>query len=60
MILAKIWYKTHNNKVLFIVKAYKTWQQYLKNDKHNVFILMNYNNFCYFIDIKNSSFCQVY
>lgn len=37
----KIWYKTHNNRFLPIVEAYKTLQHYLKNCNYEVFILTN-------------------
>ena len=56
MILAKTWYKIHNNKILTIIKAFKTLHYYLKSCKHKVFILTNYNNLRYFINIKNLSF----
>ena len=45
MIPAKTQYKTHDNKLLAIVKAFNTWKYYLKGFQHKVFILTNYNNF---------------
>ena len=59
MILTKTWYKTHNGKLLAIVKAFKIWRHYLKGCKHKVLIFTDYNNFCCFIDIKNLSSRQV-
>ena len=46
MISAKTWYKTHNDELLAIIKAYKTWHHYLKGYKHKVFILTDYINLC--------------
>ena len=59
MILAETWYKTHNGKFLVIVKVFKTWHHYLKGCKYEVFVLTDYNNFCYFMDTKSLSFRQV-
>ena len=52
MILVKIEYKIYNSKIFAIIEKFKTWHDYLKNCKHKVFILINYNNFYYFINIK--------
>ena len=60
IIPAKTWYKTYNGKLLAIVKAFKTWQHYLEGCKYKVFVLINYNNLCRFMDIKSLSFCQVW
>ena len=59
MIAAGTRYKTHNAKLLAIVKAFKTYCHYLEGCKYKVFVLTNYNNLQRFIDIKNLSFCQV-
>lgn len=59
MILAKTRYKTYNGELLAIVEAFKTWRHYLKGCKYKVFVLINYNNLCQFMDIKSLSFCQV-
>ena len=56
MIFAKIRYKTYKGKLLAIIKVFKTWKHYLKGYKYEVFILTDYNNFQYFIDIKILSF----
>ena len=60
MIPAKTWYKTHDGEFLPIVEAFKTWRHYLKGCKHKVFILIDHNNLCQFMDIKNLSSCQVH
>ena len=59
MISAKTWYKTHNSKLLAIVKAFKTWRHYLKGCKHELFVLMDHNNLRCFMDTKNLSSRQV-
>ena len=59
MIPIKTWYKTHNSELLPIVKAFKTWQHYLKSCKYNVLVLNNHNNLRHFIDTKILSFRQV-
>ena len=59
MIPAKTWYKTHNDELLAIVEAFKTWRHYLEGCKHKVLALTNYNNLCHFIDIKSLSFRQI-
>ena len=52
MIPAKTWYKTHNSKLLAIVKVFKIWRHYLESCKHKVLVFTNHNNFCRFMDIK--------
>ena len=59
MILAETRYKSHNNKFLAIIEAFKTWKHYLKRSQHEVFVLTNYNNLCQFINIKSLSPRQV-
>ena len=60
MILAETWYKTHNIKFLAIVEAFKTWRHYLKSYKYKVFVFIDHNNFCHFMDTKSLSSRQVY
>ena len=55
MISVEIQYKTHDAKLLAIVKAFKTWRHYLKGCKHEVLILTNHNNLRRFMDTKNLS-----
>ena len=56
MILIKIKYKTHNDKIFIIVKILKIWYYNLKSYKYEVFILINYNNLYYFINTKSLNF----
>ena len=60
IIFVKTWYKTYNNEFLAIVKAFKTWQHYLKDCKYEILILTDHNNFYRFINIKSLSFRQVH
>lgn len=47
MILAKTCYKTHDREYLPIVKAFKTWRNYLVGCKHEVLVYTDYsNNLC--------------
>ena len=59
MILPETRYKTHNGKLLAIVKAFKTWRYYLESCKHKLLILTDHNIFCHFTDTKSLSFRQV-
>ena len=58
-ISVKIWYKTHNPKLLAIFEIFKIWEQYLEDSKHKVLIPTNHNNFYQFMDAKSLSFTQV-
>ncbi len=44
MILVEIWYEIHNGELLAIVEAFKTWKYYLKDCKHQVLMLIDYND----------------
>ena len=59
MISAETWYETHNSEFSAIVKVFKTWQHYLKDCKHEVLVLTDYNNLCQFMDTKSLSSKQV-
>ena len=59
MIPIEIWYKTYNNKLLAIIKAFKTWYHYLEGCKHGVLIFTDYNNLRRFMDTKSLSSRQV-
>ena len=59
MIPAKTQYKTHNGKLLVIGKVFKTWRNYLKSCKHEVFILTDHNKLRRFMDTKSLSSRQV-
>ncbi len=60
MIPAETWYKTHDGKLLAIVKVFKTWRHYLKDCKHKVLMLIDSNNFQHFMDTKSWSSWQVH
>ena len=59
MIPVKTRYEMHNNKLLAIVKAFKTWSHYLKGGKHKVFVFTDHNNLWQFMNTKSLSSCQV-
>ena len=44
MINTKLNYKTHNDKLLIIIKVFKYWRYYLKGNKESIAIYLNYNN----------------
>ncbi len=46
MIPTETWYKTHNQELLAIVEAFKTWCHYLNKCKYKVFVLTDHNNLC--------------
>ena len=50
---------TEYDKLLVIVKAFKTWGHYFESYKHKILILTNYNNLFQFMNTKNLSFKQV-
>ena len=52
-------YKTYNAELLAIVEAFKIWRHNLEGCKHEVLILIDYNNLRQFMDTKNLSSCQV-
>ena len=56
MISAETRYKTHDQKLLAIIEAFKNWPHNLESYKYKVFVLINYNNFHRFMDAKNLSF----
>ena len=59
MIPVETQYETPYGKLLAIVEAFKTWRHYLKDCKHKVIILTDYNNLCCFMDTKSLSSRQV-
>ena len=52
-------YETHNDELLAIVEAFKTWKYYLESSWHEVLVLTNHNNLRQFINTKSLSFSQV-
>ena len=59
MILAKTPYEIHDGELLAIVEAFKTWRHYLEGCKHEVLVLIDYNNLRRFMDTKSLSSHQV-
>lgn len=59
MIPAKTWYKTHKQKLLAMIEAFKTWYHYLKDCKFEVLVFINHNNLDQFINTKSLSSRQV-
>ena len=59
MIPAKTRYKTYDDKLLAIVKAFKIEKHYLEGCKHKLLISTNQNNLCSFIDTKSLSCSQI-
>ncbi len=59
MIPAETRYKTHDQELLVIVEAFKTWRHYLEGYKYEVLVLTDYNNLRRFMDTKSLSSCQV-
>ena len=52
-------YKTHDNKLLAIVEAFKTWKHDLEGFRHEVLVLIDHNNLRQFMNTKSLSFRQV-
>ncbi len=59
MIPAKTWYKTHDQELLAIGEAFKTWCHYLEGYKYEVLVLTDHNNLRQFMDTKSLSSRQV-
>ena len=59
MIPAETRYKTHDQELLAIVEAFKTWRHYLEGCKFEVLVLTDHNNLRRFIDTKSLSSRQV-
>ena len=55
MILAETKYETHNDELLAIVEAFKTWKLYIEGFQFEVLMLINHNNFWQFMDKKSLS-----
>ena len=60
MIPAETRYETHDQELLAIVEAFKTWGHYLEGYKLEVFMLIDHNNLRWFMDTKSLSFKQVW
>ncbi len=59
IIPAGTWYKTHDEELLTIVEAFKTWRHYLEGCKYKVLVFTDHNNLRRFMDTKSLSSRQV-
>ena len=59
MIPAETCYETHDDDLLAIFEAFKTWKYYLEGCKHKVLVLIDYNKLRQFMDTKSMSSRQV-
>ena len=59
MIPVETRYETHDDDLLAIVEAFKTWRHYLEGSRYEVFVLIDHNNFRQFMDTKSLSSRQV-
>ena len=59
MISTKTQYKIYNGKLLAIVETFKTWCNYYKSCKYELFVHINFNNFYHFMDTKSLSSRQI-
>lgn len=53
-------YETYNPELLAIVEAFKTWHHYLESFKYKLFVRIDNNNLCKFLDTKSLSSCQIW
>ena len=60
MIPAETRYETHDQELLAIVEAFKTWRHYLEGCKFEVLVLTDHNNLRRFMDTKSLSSRQVW
>ena len=59
MIPTETRYKTHDQELLVIVEAFKTWRHYLEGCKFEILLLTDHNNLRRFMDTKSLSLRQV-
>ncbi len=59
MIPADTQYETHDDKLLAIAEAFKTWRHYLEGCKDEVLVLTDHNNLQRFMNTKSLSSRQV-
>ena len=55
MIPAKTRDEIHDSKLLAIVEVFKKWKHYFKDCKYEVLMLIDHDNFQYFMDTKSLS-----
>lgn len=53
MISEETWYQTHNQELLAIVEALKTWRHDLEGCKYKVLVFTNHNNLHQFMDTRS-------
>ena len=58
--LAETCYKIHNEELLAIVEAFKTWRHYLEGCKYEVLVFTDHNNLRQFMNTKKLSSQQVW
>ena len=59
MISTETRYETHDQELLAIIEAFKTWHHYLEGCKYEIFVLTDHNNLRQFMNTKNLSFQQI-
>ena len=59
MIPVETRYETHNEELLAIVEAFKTWRHYLYGCKYEILVFTDHNNLRRFMDTKSLSSRQV-
>ncbi len=59
MISVEINYKTHNQKLLIIMKCFKHWRHYLEDNYHTMKVLIDHNNLKRFMNVKTLNERQV-
>ena len=56
--IKKRW-NTHNKELYAIILKFKNWRHYLQNNKHFIHVIINHNNFHYFISTKKFNAKQI-
>jgi hypothetical protein len=59
MILAKMNYETHDQKLLIIVEYFKHWRHYLKKNYYTMKIFIDHNNLKDFMNVKTLNKRQI-
>ena len=53
------WWNTHDKELYAIILKFKNWQHYLQNNKHFIHVIINYNNFRFFMLTKKFNAKQI-
>ena len=56
----KIWYETHDKKLLIIIIVFKYWCHYFKKSTHSIKVQTDYLNLWFFMIIKKLIRCQAW